>query len=110
MKNLQEVEAYIKEQALKHRSADEDFKADFIELDTGRAILAFALGEGVVFDETSVQIVMNGASEDEEFTTWHYLYELLERLEAMEGENSLPPQTKYLYQLWQREFWGAEDE
>jgi hypothetical protein len=110
MEKVLELEAYIKEQAVKHLRATEGFQVDFIELNVGRALLAFAISEGVVFENTQVQSIQNGADEDDEYTTWHYLHEWLEELDAMDNEGKLPEHTQQLYHLWQREFWHTDDE
>jgi hypothetical protein len=110
MEKVLEVEAYIKEQAIKHCRATEGSEVDFIELNVGRALLVFALSEGIMFDNMQVQNILNRADEDDEYTTWHYLYEWLEVLDTMDCDGRIPQQTQHLYHLCQHELWhiGAD--
>jgi hypothetical protein len=110
MNNKEEVEDYIKTQAVKHRAAEEGFQYDIIELDTFRIILSFALSEGFEIDKEIADAVMNGAADDDEFTTWHYMHEAMETMDGLDAEGMLPTETSELYRSWVREFWGGEEE
>ena len=110
MENKDEVIAYIISQAVKHHAVEEEFQYGIIELDTFRMILRFALGEGFEIDKGIAEAVLDGAADDDEFTTWHYMHEAMEMIDGLDAEGRLPKQTSDLYRFWVREFWGGEEE
>ncbi|WP_073281879.1 hypothetical protein [Hymenobacter psychrotolerans] len=107
-----ECQDYIRELAVQHRTDDSEH--DVLELSAFQTILCFALHEGWQADINIVQKVLHGSDwntneEDDEHTTWHYMYLLLDEFEAQNGDKLLPVQTAELYNFWQTEFWGNSD-
>jgi hypothetical protein len=107
----EEVKAFIQQQSVLHRTADESFEYEQIELDTFRAILRFALAEGFIADDETVRKTLEGVNldpvqEDDEYTTWHYMYLLLEQIDE---EQTLSPKSAELLRFWKTEFWGADE-
>lgn len=104
MKSFEELEEYIKTQAIEHSAAEEEWEYDTIELETFREILIFAISEDFKVNNFNFDFIINGVSEDDDKTIWDYMYELEDVMDEMADKNELPPKTMYLYNLWKKEF------
>lgn len=106
MKTIKEVETYIKKQAILYFTADDPESFEIIEFNTFKAILKFAVAEGLVYEELDFkQMIEDSDNNPDPNEPWDNMLELLEIFDRLEEQKKLPKSTTKLYKLWKKSFW-----
>ena len=107
MKNIQELEKYIKFQAEEH--ADEDELYELIELCTYQEIMKYCLARGFTVENIDFDFFINGIDEEneeiEDKSSWYYFIAIQEFIEDIENKDKVPSYVKHLHDFWMKEFW-----
>jgi len=104
---FEEVVVFIKEMAVLHASAVEEWDYEYFEAWTFRRIIEFAADEKDIAFETFSKELFNAPGDDSEPDFYNPdLYEIMERHQE---QRLLSEKTSKLFSLYKREFWGGDE-
>jgi len=110
METIEELKEIICKKAKEHALAEDKWEYESIELDSFISIIQFLLAKGFEVEGIDFDVLLGGYDEesnkDPDKDQWYYFEKILEIMEEMIAEDTLPLEAKHLYVFWRDTLWG----